>query len=450
MNETFGTSAPILIQVRGYQCRTDEKVFSHSSILGGREWITSTGKLNIPDDPEAQGNLRQAVAICHNLQQHMCLVECTTPIHPFIEDIDVLLPRCTSAPSASSHLLLSHFDDYLFLRLRAMALHEIFPLPSIRMLVCVSSGLSRQKNQQKLSLHCIWPDILLDDNLAGLVRHHTLDRFMAMSRDTESPLYPLYQKLWEETRQNDEPEEPSEQMWSIIFDVTSVRAKSLRMLYCDKADQGVRDGRPLLPFGLFNFKFPEGEFNVNDITIEHELNIHSKTPVEWLEMASVRRPGVAQCTPHRSELLPRMPEVQAEQRRSIRSNKTSMGNRRKGKGFKRPTGRGWSVSSNSSGSSSGKGGKSKGKGKGKGGKSGGGFQCSMMRDLMSMHSNASDSGSARSSHSSQKGSSYGPSVDMDMERRRQYGGQQQQPWQQQQQQQWMGQQQGYPQQQYWQ
>ena len=51
-------------------------------------------------------------------------------------------------------------------------------------------------------------------------------------------------------------------MWDTTFDITGVRAGSLRMPYNDKVHKApgrmVPEGRPLLPVGLYRFTFADG------------------------------------------------------------------------------------------------------------------------------------------------------------------------------------------------
>ena len=67
----------------------DTSTYTHSSLRGGRDPATSTGKLRIPDTKEAQQELAEHCANLWQLKEPLTLVEVCTRHFPYSEDIDI-------------------------------------------------------------------------------------------------------------------------------------------------------------------------------------------------------------------------------------------------------------------------------------------------------------------------------------------------------------------------
>eukprot|EP00746_Dinoflagellata_sp_MGD_P155749 gnl/MRDRNA2_/MRDRNA2_85537_c0_seq7.p1 gnl/MRDRNA2_/MRDRNA2_85537_c0~~gnl/MRDRNA2_/MRDRNA2_85537_c0_seq7.p1 ORF type:complete len:219 (+),score=28.92 gnl/MRDRNA2_/MRDRNA2_85537_c0_seq7:95-658(+) len=120
----------------------------------------------------------------------------------------------------------------------------------LKLVLFKASGWDTSKQQHKTSIHAIWPGIVVDMDRANAVRSAIVAEFERRAK-TEAWLSNLTQKLQELDVKN---------TWDAIFDATAVRAKSFRLPFNDKVEEGnrkKRQHRPLLQHILVHFYFRE-------------------------------------------------------------------------------------------------------------------------------------------------------------------------------------------------
>eukprot|EP00667_Euglena_gracilis_P002405 EG_transcript_2404 len=243
----------LLQRIRDYQCSRDDKEWTHSSLMGGRDWFTSTGKLKVPDN--AFNTMAEAVAISYRAGRPMVFVERQSPHYPYTEDVDILAPACDAPPD---DLLHPERKGQWFWRRRAEILKEMYPqINPLTLVLFTASGWTREKNCPKSSFHCVWPDLIVDMERAHVIRLKTLDR---MAQDTKIPngrVERLHQQLaglmHDPTgRLPDVPD-----VWDTVFDITAVRCGSLRLPFNDKWHHPSEslERRAMLPIGMYEFWF---------------------------------------------------------------------------------------------------------------------------------------------------------------------------------------------------
>lgn len=243
---------------------------------GARDWVTTSGKLRIPDTEDAQRQLFEAISLSYWKWSPMCFVEMCTEHRPFIEDIDVL-GSSSRSDSPPDNLLL----ETDFFKLRAKELRRFCPqIVSLELTLFTASGWHRDKECQKASFHAIWRNLVVTQSLARTLRSETVAAFERLSE--EEPLKSLRHKLLELSPKNS---------WDMVFDITSVQGGSFRMPFCDKVTQGAREGREVLPVGVYMFEFSEpSAAGAGDVKQVLQFRPNDLSDVDWLIRGSVRRP----------------------------------------------------------------------------------------------------------------------------------------------------------------
>jgi len=283
-------------RLKRHESRRDDPDWTHSSLMGGRDPITGTGKLKVPDDKQSQQELASAMVMCYNENQPLTLVERTTQHFPYIEDLDIEVVVQSKGPR--DYLLYTHSDAFQFLRFRAAILHKLFPtITELKLLLYTGSGWHTQKKCYKTSFHCVWPQLVVDRERAHVVRLKTIDTFQKEAKVPSSWCERL-------TAQVAAASGKDENTWETVFDITGVRAGSLRMPFNDKvmALTGKLEGRPLMPVAGYMFTFdaasqldidrnPEStvtqEVDWVNMTITHRRE--SCREEDWIRMGTVRR-----------------------------------------------------------------------------------------------------------------------------------------------------------------
>lgn len=249
--------------------------YTHSSQYGCKDWCTGTGRLSFPDEPEVRFRLFAILSrrYDHDPRSCFCWVEMSTSHHPLIADIDVMGSQHVD-DGPPDQLLLS---SGLFWNMWAEILHTLFPsLPQLELTLFGASGWDRGKGRQKGSLHAVWNGLIVDRERANLVRQITLGSIQKKLAGS-AWLRDMTEKLKRLDDRND---------WEAIFDITAVRAGSFRMPFNDKvAKPRMKEGRPLLPVGVWTFDFTEhGEVN----EARQTFYPNTLSTREWLERGSVR------------------------------------------------------------------------------------------------------------------------------------------------------------------
>ena len=62
----------VLKDVRACACELDDPEWTHSSLMGGRDWFTHSGKLRIPERRDMA--LHSAIALCYKVGRPMTMV----------------------------------------------------------------------------------------------------------------------------------------------------------------------------------------------------------------------------------------------------------------------------------------------------------------------------------------------------------------------------------------
>ena len=75
--------------LKSFACERSDN-YSHSSLFGSRDHLTSTGRLSIPDVSAIRDELDRHVVRLHGLSKPLCWVEMATVNYPFYEDIDIM------------------------------------------------------------------------------------------------------------------------------------------------------------------------------------------------------------------------------------------------------------------------------------------------------------------------------------------------------------------------
>ena len=112
------------------------------------------------------------------------------------------------------------------------------------MLLFTASGFAREKKCWKTSFHLVWPDLIIDMERAHVIRLRTIDLLNKESGMDGTYLNTLSQRIKRASGQFDSGL-PGDDMWSTIFDITGVRAGSLRMPYNDKVAPSLLCSRTL-------------------------------------------------------------------------------------------------------------------------------------------------------------------------------------------------------------
>jgi len=279
--------------LRQYQAAAEDSVFTHSSMFGKADHSSMSGKFSIPDDAQTQLIFREIIGFLYEQASPRCLVEMSTPLHPLIEDIDILGSANVSDVPPDDILPVSFFPR------RAEVLHSLFPgVETLELTMFSASGWSTDYARWKTSFHLVWNNIIVDTPLAAAVRVSTIEVFKKMKD---------YAGFYKELSELD-----SRNSLETLFDVTAVRAGSFRMPFNDKVFRPFhrRESRPLLPVGVFCF--PRTPPDYSNGAGHFLLGPDDLSKVEWLERASVRMPDQTEVTPFVPMLKKPPPPSKAE------------------------------------------------------------------------------------------------------------------------------------------
>ena len=199
-------------RLKRFACSRDDPDWTHSSLKGGKDPLTTSGKLKIPDDLQSQEELAATIVMCHAEDQPMTLVERTTQQHPYIEDLDIEVVLQSHTPR--DYLLYTPNDNFQFLRFRAAILHKLFPqITELTLLLYTASGWHSQKQCYKTSFHCVWPQLVVDRERAHVVRLKTIDTFHKEAQVPGSWCERLTQQVAAASGKAEKP-------WETVFDIT--------------------------------------------------------------------------------------------------------------------------------------------------------------------------------------------------------------------------------------
>ncbi|KAF4726976.1 hypothetical protein FOZ63_027146, partial [Perkinsus olseni] len=213
------------IQEWWFRYDTNEKVLTHSTLMGNKDAFSFSGKWRIPDDPDVQKALFHNKAWLYKNGIHTYISEIQTPIFPFIEDIDFEGTFHDIEGSGDLDTIILD-ENLMFLKERVQALHLFFPdVSKLKCHVYSASGYNKGKERWKSSFHLVWPDLIVDGTMAPTMRNVTVEHFEDLTR--RDPYFKLmFKRMMRFFDQN---------IWENVFDQTTASAKNgLRMPFCNK------------------------------------------------------------------------------------------------------------------------------------------------------------------------------------------------------------------------
>lgn len=219
--------------IRNFQVKSGE--ISHTSFMGSRDLFTISGKLYVPEDRIDE--FYEKLAACISMNIPIFFSEIPTPVFPFIEDIDIF--------AFDFRNFFFCDPDFKFLRLRVEALKSFCPEGRRNFQVFCASGVCLDSGIFKTSIHLVWPDLLVNAEIAEQLRLATIKYFKDL--EISSPFVAEFgAQAISACKRNS---------WENIFDETAVRElNGLRMPFSDKISRltGRVERRPLLPVGIFS------------------------------------------------------------------------------------------------------------------------------------------------------------------------------------------------------
>ncbi|KAF4664949.1 hypothetical protein FOL47_004863 [Perkinsus chesapeaki] len=244
---------------------TNEKVLTHSTLMGNKDAFSCSGKWRIPDDPSVQKALFYNKAWLYKHGVHTYISEIQTPIFPFIEDIDFEGTFHDIEGSGDLDTIILD-ENLMFLKERVQALHLFFPdLDKFKCHVYSASGYNKGKERWKSSFHLVWPDLIVDGTMAPTMRNVTVEHFEDLTR--RDPYFKLmFKRMMRFFDQN---------IWENVFDQTTASAKNgLRMPFCNKVSwhkdaegrkQPRVEDRFSLPIGTIEFEYTRKEIGPKEL-----------------------------------------------------------------------------------------------------------------------------------------------------------------------------------------
>jgi hypothetical protein len=241
------------------QWSTSGKYLTHSSLMGNQDIFTDTGKWVIPDDEETQTQLFKHMAWIYRHGYDTFISEIQTPLFPLIEDLDM---ESTLAMDSTAEIDRIFIDEALsFVKERTRALHILFPTrEEFTVYIYSSSGFNRSKGRWKSSFHLVWPDVIVNGELAPIIRQTTVEYFLYKSAASRY-FSEMQKRLMNNYAAN---------IWENVFDQTTSNANNgLRMPFCNKTtwiknEFGVRvpsvENRRCYPKGAVSLKFSKKNF----------------------------------------------------------------------------------------------------------------------------------------------------------------------------------------------
>eukprot|EP00929_Paragymnodinium_shiwhaense_P122236 TRINITY_DN9485_c0_g1_i3.p1 TRINITY_DN9485_c0_g1~~TRINITY_DN9485_c0_g1_i3.p1 ORF type:complete len:840 (-),score=180.95 TRINITY_DN9485_c0_g1_i3:1539-4058(-) len=163
---------------------------THCSLMGSTDTFSTTGKWHFPDSPEVQKQLFENIAWLYPKKIYMYISERQTSRFPYIEDLDI---QCKSdwqewtkdnpmRPPDEMIMFKPQRDNNgevfgwpgPLMDKRAMAIHRMYPqIKKLHAYVYSASGFNKGKGMLKSSFHLVWPQLIVDADLAPMIRYVT-------------------------------------------------------------------------------------------------------------------------------------------------------------------------------------------------------------------------------------------------------------------------------------
>ena len=235
-----------------HQWSSNDRHLSHSSLMGNQDIFADTGKWTIPDDPAIQQTVFRHMAWIYKRGYDTFISEIQTPLFPLIEDLDMESTLQMEDTSQIDQMFLD--DDFLFIKERARALKVIYPdRDEFTCYIYSGSGFNKSKGRWKSSFHLVWPDVIVNGELAPIIRQTTVEYFIYRSAATQ------YFKRMQARLVN----HFDANIWENVFDQTTSNANNgLRMPYCNKASWVKTPYGSKIPFVENRRCYPKGEITI--------------------------------------------------------------------------------------------------------------------------------------------------------------------------------------------
>eukprot|EP00392_Amoebophrya_sp_AT5.2_P001212 g1214.t1 len=151
-----------------------------------------------------------------------------------------------------------------------------------KLLIFSSSGYAMRYNRFKISLHFMWPELIVDENGGERIRERLLADLEHVKDDGIERIRKLYL----------EHENAEQSSFEEVFDRATVRGASLRMTYCDKfvrkdtngEEKNCLEGRCKKPLSVVDIDFFNRRSMLKCQPADHY------TPLQWLEKARTGAP----------------------------------------------------------------------------------------------------------------------------------------------------------------
>lgn len=337
--------------LRQHAIRHPDDEHSHSSFLGYHDSTCFCGKFNFPlHNEDIILKYCEAVAFFYKRHTPVFHMEFTgRGPRTYCEDIDVL---CTGGPPQQESVLT---DEFMSIRMAIMA--DTYPtVQPLKVHVYRSSGISRKYGHWKISVHLVWPQLVVDEMRAVMLRQHvveTLDMLcnpearvpasfnpcLASSRQLVADIAEAHRHLDTEGRNT----------WARVFDSSVVAGgNGLRVPLSDKRDrplsgqQGVvamKEGRPKEPIGTWQFNRTTNRATC--VMMRHQVSGGDAT---WVHLGLCRCLPNTELTDWRPPILKQPLQSRQERFRHSGSNGDSAAGLGRGLGIRRAPAREWRSS----------------------------------------------------------------------------------------------------------
>ncbi|CAD7938492.1 unnamed protein product [Amoebophrya sp. A120] len=271
--------------------------YTHSSIIGSADQrMPRTGKLNVTRQ-DHMTKLFCAIAFFYRQKRPLTLVEMATTRFRFYEDVDLFLPPGFVDTGEEIKALERRWIAQL-LKIRGAVFGAVWRSDDVLGIcqnclkttvhVFSSSGFSTKSQSYKVSLHFVWPHLVVTKREAKAIRGATIE----FLRENTSPEQEALLRIsFPDYVYNPDSEQTP---WEEIYDAAPIEGASLKMPFNDKGIKPNRDtkqsakleNRPKLPVGTFLVNLVASQ--VEESTMELLYGPDDKEDLKWLSDGSIR------------------------------------------------------------------------------------------------------------------------------------------------------------------
>ena len=121
-------------------------------------------------------------------------------------------------------------ESFAFIKYRSAVLREFYPqFTTLEVNIYSASGWNSTKEYMKVSFHLVWPEIILNEDTAKIIRERTMEKFEEWADDPSHPIAYFKKNVIDIDPSN---------TWDDVFDDTTTHeTNGVRMPYCDKASE---------------------------------------------------------------------------------------------------------------------------------------------------------------------------------------------------------------------